>query len=66
MLSKLKKNFGEIEKQHLNEYDIKFKFLSLAAKNPLCMSLVIGTDQNVKIYLKPKKIMLTDKNEIVE
>jgi len=26
------------------------------------MSLVIGTDQNIKMYLKPKKLLLTDKN----
>lgn len=34
----------------------------MAAENPLCMCLVIATDQNVKIYLKPKKILLVDKN----
>lgn len=30
------------------------------------MSLAVGTDQNVKVYLKPKKLFITDKNEIVD
>lgn len=41
---------------------MKFRFLSIAAKNQLCMGLAVGTDQNVKMYMKPKKIIITDKN----
>lgn len=62
MITKLKRNVSELEKQEVKEYDLKFKFLAIAAKNQLCMSLVVSTDQNVKMYLKPKKILLTDKN----
>jgi hypothetical protein len=30
------------------------------------MAMAIPTDQAIKIYFKPKKIYLTDKNEIQE
>ena len=30
------------------------------------MSMAIPTEQNVKLFLKPKKLYLADKNEIIE
>lgn len=62
MINRMKKHMAEFVKIGLNEYDMKFKFLELTGKNPLCMCLVIGTDQNIKMYFKPKKILITDKN----
>ena len=45
---------------------MKFRFLEVSQECPLAMAMAIPTDQVIKVYFKPKKIYLTDRNEIQE
>ena len=38
----------------------------VAEECPLCMSMGVGTEQNVKVFLKQKHIFLAEKDNIVE
>lgn len=40
--------------------------MEICDKCPLAMAVAIPTEQPVKLYLKPKKIYLTEKSEIRE
>ena len=50
----------------MSEYEIKYRFLTICEECPLCLSLVVQTEQNIKLFLRPKKIFLTEKGEIIE
>lgn len=59
-------NVDRIKNEKYSETEVKFKFLMLGEESPLCMSFSVGTEQNIKIFMKQKFIYLVEKNEIVE
>lgn len=63
---KMMENTKAIQEEGLSDYDIKYRFLTICEECPLSLSLVIQTEQNLKLFLRPKKIYLTEKNEIIE
>lgn len=59
-------NVRIIEKNNMSLEDIKYRFVEICSKCPLAMSLAVPTDQPIKLFLKPKKIYLAEKCNIIE
>lgn len=55
-------NIRQMEAEGLNLLDMKYRFLEICDKCPLAMAVAIPTEQPVKLYLKPKKVYLTEKS----
>ena len=59
-------NIHQMESEHLTTIQMKYRFLEICDECPLAMSMAIPTEQAIKLYLKPKKIYLTEKCEVHE
>jgi len=55
-----------MKKEELSLYQMKYRFLEICNESPLAMSMAIPTDQTAKLFLKPKKIYLTEKGAVME
>jgi hypothetical protein len=59
-------NIRQMKKEELSLYQMKYRFLEICNESPLAMSMAIPTDQTAKLFLKPKKIYLTEKGAVME
>ena len=59
-------NLDNIKMEGFSQMEVKFRFLIIAAECPLCMALAVSTEQNIKLFLKQKKVYLVEKHDIIE
>lgn len=59
-------NVKQMEMDNLSMLDMKYRFLEIASKCQLAMSMAIPTENPIKLFFKPKKLYLAEKAMIVE
>lgn len=58
-------NLEWLEENHIDDLGIKYKFLEICSECPLSLTFAIPTEHSVKLFMKPKRIYLVEKGNIV-
>lgn len=57
---------ARLHKEELTPMDIKYRFVKICSSCPLAMAMGIPTNQGIKLFLRPKWIILSLNSEVQE
>lgn len=55
-----------MKKENMTTTQLKFFFVKMCDHSKLCMAMSIPTEQQIQLFLRPKRILLAEKGHIHE
>lgn len=63
---RVKAKSKELQSERMSTSNLKFFFVRMCDKSKLCMAMAVPTEQQVQLFLRPKRIILAEKGVIHE